>query len=135
MSRVRFDVSGLRVFDRKLAALRRAGTNMGSGLRVAGEEIMTDVKASRSGAGVPVDENVLRPSGRVEGPVRNTVELSFGGASAPYALKQHEDVTFRHTVGEARYLVRGAERFSQTDGPTRALEQMADEAISAARVA
>ncbi len=82
-----------------------------SGLRVIGEEIMLDVKASRSGAGVPVDEGTLRSTGRVEGPKHDEVELSFGGAAAPYALEQHENVSLRHTVGEARYLVRGLDRW------------------------
>ncbi len=82
-----------------------------SGLRVIGEEIMLDVKASRPGRGVPVDKGTLRSSGRVEGPKHNEVELSFGSASAPYALEQHERVDLRHTVGEARYLVRGLDRW------------------------
>ena len=82
-----------------------------SGLRVIGEEIMLDVKASRSGRGVPVDKGTLRSTGRVEGPKHDEVELSFGGAAAPYALEQHENVSLRHTVGEARYLVRGVDRW------------------------
>lgn len=73
---------------------------------------MTDVKASRSGHGVPVDKGTLRNSGRVEGPnAKDQVELSFGGAAAPYALIQHEVTTFKHKVGEPRYLVRGLERW------------------------
>jgi hypothetical protein len=97
---------------------REVGHEMGSGLRVIGEAIMTDVKASRAGRGVPVDTGALRASGRVTGPTglgEPRVRLSFGGASAPYALRQHEDLTLRHKVGEARYLVRGVERF-QADG-------------------
>ncbi len=85
------------------------------GLRLIGEEIMLDVKAARPGAGVPVDEGTLRSTGRVEGPKHDEVELSFGGAAAPYALEQHENMELHHTVGEARYLVRGLERW-QRDG-------------------
>jgi len=84
-----------------------------AGLRVIGEEIMLDVKAARPGAGVPVDTGALRSTGRVEGPKGNEVELSFGGAAADYALKVHEEVEIPHRVGEARYLVRGIDRWRQ----------------------
>lgn len=94
---------------------KRTGAAVPSGLRLIGEEIMLDVKAARPGEGVPVDTGALRSSGRVEGPALNVVTLSFGGASAPYALKVHEELDTPHTVGEARYLVRGVERW-QRDG-------------------
>jgi hypothetical protein len=107
-----------------------------SGLRVIGEEIMTDVKASRAGHGVPVREGILRSTGRVKGPDRGEVEISFGGAAAPYALVQHERLDFRHTVGEARYLVRGLDRW-KPDGSQgiRALREDAEAGIRAARAA
>ena len=84
-----------------------------SGLRIIGEEIMLDVKASRPGAGVPVDKGTLRSTGRVEGPLNGMVSLSFGGAAAGYALVQHEDMSLHHDIGEARYLIRGLERWQQ----------------------
>lgn len=90
-----------------------------SGLRVIGEEIMLDVKASRPGAGVPVDKGTLRSTGRVEGPKAGEVELSFGGAAAEYALEQHEDTSLHHDIGEARYLVRGIDRWRQGGGSVR----------------
>lgn len=97
-------------------AAKALGDLHGPGLRMIGEEIMTDVKDSRPGHGVPVDEGTLRNSGRVEGPDgpkdAPRVQMSFGGAAAPYALIQHEVTTFRHPVGEPRYLVRGMERWS-----------------------
>lgn len=97
------------------ATIRASGQAAGRGLRAIGEVIMTDVKASRPGAGVPRDTGALAGTGRVTGPRKVptgvAVELSFGGAAAPYALKQHEILTYRHKVGEARYLVRGLERW------------------------
>lgn len=81
------------------------------GLYLVGEEIMADIKDSRPGKGVPVDMGDLSRSGRVERPEPHAVTLSFGGSSAPYALIQHEGLDFNHTVGEARYLVRGVERW------------------------
>lgn len=83
-----------------------------SGLRQIGEEVMTDVKAARPGRGVPVDTGALRASGEVEGPrADRTVLLGFGDASSGYALIQHERLDFVHPVGEARYLVRGLDRW------------------------
>lgn len=95
------------------AAKRMSGS---VSLRRIGEEIMTDVKASRAGHGVPVDTGALRSTGRVEGRGTGllslqTVTLNFGGPAAPYALIQHENMQYHHTVGEARYLVRGMERW------------------------
>lgn len=106
-------------FTRAAAKVSRLADEMGlaagSGLRVIGEVIMTDVKASRPGRGVPVDTGALRSTGRVTGPygIRHAVvRLSFGGAAAPYAVRQHE-MEYRHTVGERRYLVRGVERYAR----------------------
>lgn len=80
-------------------------------IRVIAEDIMLDVKSSRPGKGVPKDEGTLQSSGRVTQSGK-VAELSFGGASAPYALIQHENEQYAHTLGEARYLIRGVERWS-----------------------
>ncbi len=95
----------------------------GNGVRMIGEEIMTDVKASRQGHGVPVKDGHLRASGMVEGPRSNgEVELSFGNEAVQYALIQHEREDYHHTVGEVRYLVRGVERW--TPGGSAAMEAL-----------
>lgn len=78
------------------------------------EEVMTDVVASRPGAGVPRDMGDLASTRKVEtggSRERPHADLSFGGPAAPYALVQHERLDYAHTVGEARYLVRGLERW------------------------
>ena len=94
---------------------KQQAAGAGKSLRMIGEEIMVDAKASRPGAGVPRDTGNLASTGRVEGPVSTPigplVELSFGGAAADYAIQQHEILTYRHKVGEARYLVRAVERW------------------------
>lgn len=100
---------------------------MSASLRASGEAIMTDVKASRAGKGVPVDTGTLRSSGQVKSPDPDRVTLSFGGAAAPYALRQHEDQTLSHSVGEARYLVRGWERFQNADSPQAVMKKALDE--------
>lgn len=113
---------------RKIEALRRSlGEKNVIGLRVIAEEIMTDVKASRPGKGVPVLTGTLRSTGRVEGSVGGKVELSFGGASAPYAMIQHEGLHFHHRLGEARYLTRGVDRWRANGvSVARARQQLQD---------
>lgn len=89
--------------------------DQGKNLRMIGEEIMTDVKASAPGHGVPVDSGALRSTGKVDGPLGSKAEpevvLGFGDAAVKYALIQHERTDYHHPVGESRYLVRGLERW------------------------
>ena len=63
---------------------------------------------------VPVDLGPLRASGYVKEPDRSGLdiseELGFGGASAPYALIQHESLEYKHKVGEAKYLEKPMQR-------------------------
>ena len=84
--------------DKALAALE-------DGVREEAERIMTVSKRQ-----TPVDMGTLRASGLVEPPRREvtkvTVEMSYGGAAAAYALIQHEREDFHHTVGSAKYLER-----------------------------
>lgn len=116
---------------------RRTGEHMVSGMRVIGEQINTDVKASRPGAGVPRDTGVLASTGRVTGPDtkgkgRGVVEITYGGAAAQYALRQHETLEYRHRLGEARYLIRGLERWVGQGGVDKALRANAEAGIRAA---
>lgn len=130
MAKSTANISTTRSFNAAAKKINKAAQKMngdlGPNLRIIGEEIMTDVKDSRPEHGVPVDQGTLRSTGRVEGPVgpqdSPTVSLSFGGAAAPYALMQHEITTYRHTVGEPRYLVRGVERWKP--GVSAAMEKM-----------
>jgi len=56
----------------------------------------------------PVDTGVMRASGTVDRPVVEgdnwSVEIGYGGASAAYAIYVHENLSARHTVGNAKYL-------------------------------
>lgn len=117
----------------RLAKEQGRALKHGSGLRLIGESVMTDVNASRAGHGVPVDRGVLRSTGRTTGPdSAGTVRLSYGGAAAPYALVQHERLDLRHTVGEARYLVRAVERWEPGQAAA-AIAAMRAEAEAATR--
>ena len=127
---------GLATAARRIEALAREGGQINvSGLRVIAEEVKTDVVASRPGAGVPRDKGHLAGSIRVTGPdASGAVRISAGGAAAPYALKQHEELSYQHTVGEARYLVRGLERWeADGKGVERALKAHAEAAMAKAK--
>lgn len=117
-SGVSFNRATVRNFKKAADKIRKATSNLkesvGPALRSIGDEIMTDVKSSRAGHGVPVETGVLRGTGIVTGPsggANPEVALTFGGPAAPYALVQHEVTWFYHKVGESRYLVRGLERW------------------------
>ncbi len=103
-------------------AAKKMGGHFPFALRMIAEEILTDIKASRPGHGVPVKEGTLRSTGMVSGGLEpnqrvHRVEISFGGPAAPYALMQHERMRYRHPVGEARYLVRGLQRWRAMSSP------------------
>lgn len=58
---------------------------------------------------VPVDDGFLKNSGKVEAPKisprETSVEVTYGGAAAPYALFVHEDPDAAHEAGKTfKYL-------------------------------
>jgi hypothetical protein len=83
---------------------QNASQALGAALYQEAELVMTDSKANY----VPVDTGMLRSTGHVDPPQMSgnqvSVTLGYGGPSAPYALRQHEDLSYRHTVGQAKYL-------------------------------
>jgi hypothetical protein len=82
---------------------RRTAIELGGALFREAESIMADSKLE-----VPVDTGALRSTGHVELPRRENseivVECGYGGPATPYALRQHEELEFRHRVGKAKYL-------------------------------
>jgi hypothetical protein len=65
------------------------------------EIIMTDSKQNYC----PVKDGILKGSGHVEvDENRVSVTLAYGGAAGAYAARQHEELDYHHTVGEAKYL-------------------------------
>lgn len=91
---------------------RKKGRPIGAGLRMVAEEIASDVRRSRPGKGVPKDKGILAASIEVQQPQPMVVQLVAGGQAIAYALVQHERLDFHHELGEARYLVRGMERWT-----------------------
>ena len=93
--------------DKAIAAAkafgRKAALELGGALYREGEAIMAESKGE-----VPVDTGTLRSTGHVNLPKRVggeiVVELGYGGPATPYALRQHENLQFRHPVGKAKYL-------------------------------
>ena len=69
-----------------------------SALRDGAEAILTE-----SHTEIPHDSGTMQRSGTVtEAPSENAVYISF---NTPYAVKQHEDLTLRHSAGrKAKYL-------------------------------
>lgn len=101
-----FNVSGLVEMTQKLggegASFRQ---KLAAALYRRGEAVMTRSKEEF----VPVDTGTLKASGMVRPPVWEgtnvvSVELVYGGPAAPYAVVQHETPTYRHRVGQWKYL-------------------------------
>lgn len=70
------------------------------------EAIMSESKSRF----VPVDTGVLRASGVVGAPQVGSdgieVKMGYGGAAEDYAVIQHENLSYRHSVGGPKYLER-----------------------------
>lgn len=90
-----------------MAKLRRIGVDadreLARALYLEGERIMMVSKHL-----VPVDTGVLRSSGHVTQPKNEgrmwVVLIGYGGPAVPYAIVQHENTKYSHTVGQAKYL-------------------------------
>ena len=99
-------IEGLPALKAALAAAGRRGTNaLASAMADEADIIMEESKRR-----APVDRGPLRASGVVLPPEKRggsvSIEMGYGGAASAYALRQHEETSYRHTVGEAKYLER-----------------------------
>lgn len=102
MANVTIEIKGLAEVNRRLTEI--AETNREAFARALHEE--AEIEMTESKRRVPVGETgALRESGRVED-VEGGVRLVYGDASVDYAIVQHEELEFFHTVGEAKYLER-----------------------------
>lgn len=72
---------------------------------VEAEELLTESKRE-----CPVDTGNLRASGHADYGLAPSsvsdinIKVGYGGPAAAYALIQHENLEFNHTVGKAKYL-------------------------------
>lgn len=116
-------VSGIPDVSARLRQLgARADTEFGNAMWRRGVKLMTKIKVEQY---VPVDRGMLRKSGHVTKPDKRrgviVVEVGFGGPAGSgnhggdtneetvgYAVYVHEDLTARHTVGQAKYLTEPA---------------------------
>lgn len=96
------------------------GKELAAMLASAGERAVPAIKQALSEEGqlafresqrlVPVDTGTLRRSGQILPPKENAqhnIELvmGYGGAAKAYALRQHEDLDYKHKEGkQAKYL-------------------------------
>lgn len=118
MARPSFSVrwDGFKRFaDRLTGRAEKIAQATEAALFIEGNETITEAKRL-----TPVDEGVLRASGHVQLPERDggriSVTIGFGGPAGAgnqgetnpeavgYAVYVHEDLTARHTVGQAKYL-------------------------------
>jgi hypothetical protein len=132
--RARVKISGIRETAERIERLSRAGgEELVSGLLVIGERIATDVRLSRPGAGIPRKDGHLAGSVEVLGPEveggKSRVTLAAGGAAIKYGLRQHEELNWRHKLGEARYFVRGFERWMAGGNVDDAMREVMDAAV------
>lgn len=102
---VSLEMNGLDEVLRKIAATGDLlPTNLGAALYRSCQAVMTDSEDNY----VPVDTGVLKSSGYVQEPVIDgesiSVTLGYGGAASAYAAVQHEDLSYKHTVGGPKYL-------------------------------
>lgn len=78
------------------------------------EKIMTRSKRDF----VPVDTGALRSTGMVEKPKTTkrgtSVTLAYGGPAVDYAVEQHENLDYNHTVGGPKYLERPLNESAKT---------------------
>jgi hypothetical protein len=51
----------------------------------------------------PVDTGTLRGSAQVQRE-KETVTVGYGGAASSYSIDQHENLSYHHTVGQAKFL-------------------------------
>lgn len=92
-----FSINGL---DKVLGNLKQYGKDRAVGTKKAVMDCGQHLKLE-SQEQVPVDTHKLQRSPQVEFVEENTVEVSY---NTPYALKQHENLFYRHTQGKAKYL-------------------------------
>ena len=100
---IHMGLEGLEELDALLEQLSDPEPMVSAALFAEAEEIMGEAKLL-----TPVETGALRSSGHVQLPERNgtsiSVEFGFGGPAIPYALRQHEDMTLHHPVGQAKFL-------------------------------
>lgn len=105
--------------DKEMAAKFRAFArkfpkDVAAALFKQSEKIMTKSKKDF----VPVDTGALRSTGMVEKPKikgkKISVTLAYGGPAVDYAVDQHENLDYRHTVGGPKYLERPLNEAAKT---------------------
>lgn len=105
LSGVGFQVHGIRELQATFAKMGISFEKaMARALYLEGNIIMGKSK----GFFVPVDHGPLKTSGHVQLPQMESsgplIVLGYGGPAVKYAVVQHERLTYKHKVGQAKYL-------------------------------
>lgn len=93
--------------DKVIARIRKIQTGMSKEIADAlYEEAKIELREAKKRT--PVATGALRKSGKVSKPKISgktvTVDISFGGETAPYAVYVHEDLEAFHPIGQAKFL-------------------------------
>lgn len=104
MAAIELTLTGVPDVVEKLALLQQAAPEAYAiALYQEGELLRGEAQAL-----TPVKTGVLKASAFVNEPVAVegaiSVTVGFGGAASAYAVRQHEDLSFRHRVGQAKFL-------------------------------
>lgn len=101
----KFKLDGVKEMERNLSGIAKEfPKDAGAALLNAAEAVLTlSLRVY-----VPVDLGPLRASGQTAGPEHTRkliiVVIAFGSPTVDYAVVQHEEPDFQHTVGEYKYL-------------------------------
>jgi hypothetical protein len=101
----KFKLDGVKEMERNISGIvTKFPNDAGAALLNAAEAIL----ALSIRVYVPVDLGPLRASGQTAGPEHTRkliiVAIAFGSPTVDYAVVQHEEPDFQHTVGEYKYL-------------------------------
>lgn len=104
MASLRLEILGHGLMYREgVAAINRVSRQMAGGLYPEGVRLM-DLMKDRT----PYETGELKKSGIVHRPRKEgnevLVYLSFGNEDVDYAIKVHESLKHRHTVGRAKFM-------------------------------
>lgn len=87
-----------------ISRLNEADRRLQAGLERGIREVLHDAEAKATQR-APKDTGQLRQSGSASDVSSNAAETGGDvGFSEPYAVEQHEDLSYNHTDGEAKYL-------------------------------
>ena len=94
-------------FEKFVKVLTKITTDYRGNARLSASHVMEDM-AREMKTITPVDEGTMRGTIHVVGPewIGNNMEGAWvaGGPAATYTVRQHEDLSLKHRVGQAKFI-------------------------------